>query len=560
MDLTIALTGMLPAILVISTLLTFAASIFLLWLYRRQTLRGMEQVAGTVPPPSPSSTKAMATALPLRIEIHQSNAPLTPSPAAEVAYRRMAQALRNTVFAYGLGGLVYALVLTAPWMIIASKGLSLTRFPWFFICYCWPTVLAIGMAVTRNRREFLTLAAKYLAMVAVIGLLVLVRSPSLSLGLLIFSWVLANAPSTILLLTFLNHRVRAVGPLVLGFMVAGVTGAFLVFAIAGTNEDLLRVIVNIGQSFGLGTVQLLMLILFLGFAAFSVLGILLLGWIGRLYQAKQLSDRSLSIDSLFLLFAVVQSINLVFEGWGWIFTGVLAFASYKLTVGFYFARLSKQTTAKTAAPMLLLLRVFALGHRSEQMFDTFSKWWRHWGSISLITGPDLVTTTVEPHQFLNFLSGQLSRQFVRDEADLQQRLATLDRQPDPDRYFRVNDFFCRADTWQMTMARLAEQSDAVLMDLRSFSRNNQGCLYELEQILNSITLERVAFVVDRTTDLLFLEEKIQELWQDVAADSPNRQLESPTVHLFPIREQSEKTIKAILLMLLKTSASYNLSR
>ena len=72
-------------------------------------------------------------------------------------------------------------------------------------------------------------------------------------------------------------------------------------------------------------------------------------------------------------------------------------------------------------------------------------------SASLLV-PDLITAVVEPHEFLGFVSGQLSRQFVQDEADLERRLAALDRQPDPDGRFRVNEFFCHADTWQMTDA------------------------------------------------------------------------------------------------------------
>ena len=48
-------------------------------------------------------------------------------------------------------------------------------------------------------------------------------------------------------------------------------------------------------------------------------------------------------------------------------------------------------------------------------------------------------------------------------------------------------------------------------DLRSFSRRNQGCVWELEQLLIEIPLNRVLFAVDETTDQQFLEEKLQEM-------------------------------------------------
>ena len=138
---------------------------------------------------------------------------------------------------------------------------------------------------------------------------------------------------------------------------------------------------------------------------------------------------------------------------------------------------------------------------------------------------------------------------------VERRLADLDRQPDFDGRYRVNEFFCRADTWQMTMRRLAKESDAVLMDLRSFSRSNHGCLYEVEQLLNIVALERVAFLVDKTTDLSFLEEMLQRLWRGVDLASPNRGAASPTAHLFHAGDRAGRSMRALLLLLLSTRAS-----
>jgi hypothetical protein len=198
---------------------------------------------------------------------------------------------------------------------------------------------------------------------------------------------------------------------------------------------------------------------------------------------------------------------------------------------------------------LLLLRVFSLGRRSERLFDGLSKGWLRAGSMSLIAGPDLVTTVVEPHEFLNFIGGRLSRQFVQGEADLERRLAERDVRPDPDGRFRVNEFFCYADTWQMTMQRLARGSGAVLMDLRSFSRANHGCLYELQELLSGVPLDRVLFVVDSSTDRSFLEQTLKDLWQRIPANSPNRVLSSPAARLFEAYEHSAHKAKLLLKLL-----------
>jgi hypothetical protein len=227
-------------------------------------------------------------------------------------------------------------------------------------------------------------------------------------------------------------------------------------------------------------------------------------------------------------------------------TSVLAFVAYKLVVRVGFAVLIKPPADDAERPMLLLLRVFSLGQRSERLFDALSKQWLQVGSMGLISGPDLVTAIVKPHEFLDFVGGRLSRQFVQGEADLEERLSRFDTQPDPDGRHRVNDFFCHVDTWQMTMRRLAARSDVVLMDLRSFSPANHGCIYELEQLLGSVPLGDVVLVVDDTTDGPFLAQTLQTLWQKVPADSPNRGLGAPHVRLFQVSSGTPEEVRALL--------------
>jgi hypothetical protein len=103
----------------------------------------------------------------------------------------------------------------------------------------------------------------------------------------------------------------------------------------------------------------------------------------------------------------------------------------------------------------------------------------------------------------------------------------------PRNRFRINQFFCHPDSWQMTMRELAQRSSVVLMDLRSFSPSNQGCVYELEQILQSVHLRRVVFVADSSTDRTFLEQTLQRLWTEgVFETSPNARVADPRVQLF----------------------------
>ena len=532
MDLTTALTGMLPFIVLVSAVLTAIVSVLLLWLYKRAVVRSMSASSGAPPPVSRVNSPVVPSKSPgLTITTIGAGDPV--AGVGHAAYQATSASLRRLGIVYMVAGLAYAFVLSLPWMVTAGGGFPLTRLLWLVVCYAWPTVVTLLLVVTTTRRQGYIVAGIYFGLVVAVSSIVLMRNPAAGAGDLIYLWIFANGAGTVLLAAFLTRRIRAVGPLVLAFMIAGVTGASLLVTLAGSNDTLLRAIVEAGGAFGLGAIALFILLHLLGFALFGLLGWWLLGWLGRAYRTKRMSDQSLTVDALWLLFGVLQSITLAFEGWAWIFTGLVAFGVYKVITLLGFAHITASGGAESVAPpSLLLLRVFALGSRSERLFDGLEKRWLRAGSIGMIAGPDLVTSTVEPHEFLDFVGGRLSRRFIESEVDMSQRLERRDVYPDPDGRYRVNEFFCRQDTWQMTMRRLAADSDVVLMDLRSFSPRNQGCLWELQQLLNGTPLERVLFVVDETTDQAFLEDQLQALWGRVSADSPNRGYQSPVVRLF----------------------------
>ena len=150
----------------------------------------------------------------------------------------------------------------------------------------------------------------------------------------------------------------------------------------------------------------------------------------------------------------------------------------------------------------------------------------------MIVGPDLATSTIEPHEFLHFLAGRLQRRFIGDPETLERRLGETEHRRDFDGRFRIADFFCHDDTWQMVLRRLAKDSDSVLMDLRGFSPSNRGCVFEINELLEVMPLHRIVFVVDRTTDERFLAHVLANAWARVTKDSPNWRDPAPRVHLY----------------------------
>jgi hypothetical protein len=552
MDATTALTALPAAAILVSALLTLPVSLWLLWLYRRATLRGMlassESAQQRVVEPTPGATDHDSR---LDVIHWMESSPPPASESGHALYRRVRRAQDAVSLACLSGGFAYALIMALAWMITAGGGFPPGRFLWLLACYLWPAVIALYLVRSTGVGTLRRLVGIYFLLVASCILFVMIRNPDTSIGQLVYFWVFANLPATLIFLSFLYYRIRAVGPLVLAFMLAGVTGAIVLVQIMGGDDALLRTYASLGSRLGMGATSLFLLLHLAGFIAFAIAGWFLLQWLGRRYRRKQLSDQTLMLDALFLAFGMVQSVTLAFEGWYWVFTGLVAFALYKLVTTLLLAGLSNRETADDA-PMLLSLRVFALGRRSERFFDNFSRLWRYTGSISMIAGPDLVASAIEPHEFLEFVSGRLSRRFVKDRQDLDRRVDSMDREADPDGRYRVAEFFCHDDTWRMTMQCLADESDAILMDLRSFSEHNRGCLYELEQLIDRVDLSRVVFLVDETTDMSFLGQWIDRLWAQMATDSPNRQTTQPAIQFFHLQSQSAREFRLLLAVLARS--------
>jgi hypothetical protein len=467
------------------------------------------------------------------------NATARPPQSSEPSYQLARRGPWRASTAYALAGLAYSIVMTAGWLL-ATRDEAIVWIKVLILCwtYFWPGILAVSLVAAYDKSRRLQLFGAYFGVLVVFMVIAMARNPELAIASLPLYWVIMNGPSTVLLLTFLFRPIRAVGPLVLAFMLFLAVGSQSLLSLAGSNESLLRAIADIGFQLGLGAKGVFFAMILIGIIVFGVLGWPLLRLLGKRYEQKKFSDQSIMLDSLWLLFAVVQSVGLAFEGAPWILTGLVAFIAYKIVakIGLAWAL---PASAGVKPRTLLLLRVFALARRSEQLFDRLRKHWQYAGNITMIAGPDLVTSTVEPNEFLEFVK------------NLETRANAIDTARDPDGRYRISEFFCHNDTWQMTMERLARTSDAVLMDLRSFSPANQGCIFELGRLVDSVDLDRVVFMVDNTTDGGFLESTLNQLWQNMSTDSPNQSTVSPTARLFPIDRQSEKELKNLIGLLMR---------
>jgi len=323
----------------------------------------------------------------------------------------------------------------------------------------------------------------------------------------------------VFLLVFLNRRIRSIGPVLLVMMVIAVLGAHLAFILMHT-AAVQNLMVSFALALGSGVAVPFYGLQLLGFALFLLPGWLVAGRLRRRYEAKRTSDQMITFNAIWLLMSLIECSGLASEQatLGWL--GMLGYAAYRLVLVLGMRPLARGAHAQPNA-RLLLLRVFGAQRRSERLLDLFGARWRFRGSIQLIGAPDLATTTLEPHEFLDFLSGRLARNFIHGADDLARRMAALDLLPDPDGRFRVNELFCDAGAWQLAVGRLMAGSDLVLMDLRGFSAGNRGCVFELQALIDSVPVDRLILMVDRTTERDVLRSTLLRLWRGMSAASPN---------------------------------------
>jgi hypothetical protein len=558
--------GVMAAIFLLGLMaspLTLIASSWILWRYRRAVARFMAAAAGearSVPAAEPAGA----------IQSHAVAAP-PQTRTADHLYRSMIAGLRRRTACYALAGLLFALLMglsaffafsqtEVNHLRAAAHPLQLLFLVWTF---AWPMVLTVPIVAAAGRRHLGLIVVGYFAVLAVLGGLIALTSTEAAIHVgstmlpawsgesplrLASKWSLFNLLPTLLLLIFRHRRVRAVAPLVLSFMTVVSAGVLGILAAASVYwQAAVAAIANtLGTSTLVALIGYFLVLLVMAYLVFGAAGWWLLAWLRSAYLRKTVSDQSLAVDALWLIFAASYAVMLAFAGPGWALAALLAFCAFKIVISALNKRRLSIDDGLQHAPALLVLRVFSLGKRSEALFDAVTQHWRHIGNVQLIAGTDLAFSTVAPHRFLAFVSGQLKQLFIRGSAALERGVAEIDTRRDADGRFRINDFFCHADTWQSVLSRLIGTTDVVLMDLRSFTQNNAGCVFEIKALLNAVPLTRLVFVTDDTTDNAFLTQVLAQTWRALSSASPNAALSPAALQLFSLRSARGRDVEHLL--------------
>jgi hypothetical protein len=461
-----------------------------------------------------------------------------PPPGERIApAQRAAATQRHTALVQVVAGVAFGVA--AAWLTLRADETQPTpiRMAMMSWTWGWPTVLALGFVWDGDRRRArLAWAAYFGVLLLLCTVIALGDTPPLSMfGVTIPAffqgfgfWAVSLSYSPFLLL-FLNRAVRSIGPALLAMMLVATLGGTAALVAASTPAGM-RLVASASATLGLAAGAALPAAAFAGMLAATPLA----WWVGaRLraaYAAKWLSDQGLMIDTLWGFQAVLLAFELTLAvgPLGWL--GVSVFALYKAIALAGMAPAAR--AARSRRPLrMLLLRVFTRRDRrgrlqsrrsdAERLFDVLGSRWRYVGPIAMIGAPDLASSTIDPEEFLDFLAGRLRQRFVVDPAEVPARLAAIDDRPDNDARWRVTELFCGNDAWRPAVLGLMARSDLVAMDLRDFGPENQGCIFELQSLLDLVPADRVALLVDASTRRDFLQAKLGECLARVPGTSPN---------------------------------------
>ena len=510
------LNGELGSTFLVSVLDAAILSWIALRWYRRSVLRLMRAPGSAAPAEDPAT--------PATIPVPLAPGILTTEPAVPMrgdGLSRLPPGWRRLAAAYLAGAIAYSAIMTAAWIyeLWPAVPAAIASSLW---ANSWPIVpvlaLLLAMRWTQTVRTAFLFVLSGSALVALVTLATQIVRGSID------SAPLTNIVGANLLLANTFYAAAAVIVLTSWRRIRGVFAMTLAATLFfGVGLVVFRRVFL--TMFGVGALRTAMLNLAAATTAnvayygmYMVLAVpvglvvwTVLRWLGRAYERKAFSDLQLVVDCWFAIVSMETMVTHLVApyGLGGIAIGVAAFAAYRLTVDVV---LRLVPAAVVAPERLLLLRVFGHQTRTEKLFDHLARQWRFRGPVQLIAGGDLAMRTVDPGDVLAFVSGRLRTQYVASAGEVPGRMERLDMQTDPDGRFRVNELYCLHDTWKATLRSLLAVTDRVVMDLRGFSRESRGCLYELQQIVAAIPGDRVVLIADQATDRPLLEDTLARAW------------------------------------------------
>jgi hypothetical protein len=217
---------------------------------------------------------------------------------------------------------------------------------------------------------------------------------------------------------------------------------------------------------------------------------------------------------------------------------------------------------------LLLLRVFGVRKSSALTLDALLDRWRHFGCYLTVMDPELLRLRTPivtfGNYFLHFpvlalllfadewgpialvmlpsllvvgwsMYRLIARQSVHNVEQLRQMLDLNRRRPRrTDITFRGLEVSCFDNTWRPAVAEAAGRADVVLMDLRGYTPDREGCRTEVNFLFDTLPLDRLLFLME-PGDEAAIKQLLTDAWRSLARTSPNLGLTQPVAKLLVTR-------------------------
>jgi len=305
----------------------------------------------------------------------------------------------------------------------------------------------------------------------------------------------------------------------------------------------------------------------------------------------------------YMLLAVVVMVFTFFKAFFNIIVGAFSDGIiWLLPLVFHLAIIYKIRSKAKLRPnlKLLILRVFLINKTSLFTFSGLAKFWKHYGSYFTVSdpsfyrvywkkkfnhkfpviivftfliytqlenatigsgsgspfGPFLVLLIIAAIIFVVYSKRRLKNNFVVNKDALNKDLEKINSYPVKlDNTFKEKPMSCYDNTWKFTVEKLVTTANVVLMDLRGFSEKNKGCEFEVNLLLNTVSLDKILFL-GYSSAIPLIQEVIQRKFETLEKNSPNFKISNPQAMIFEVKKESTKETQQIMDLLID-KAMYN---
>ncbi len=464
---------------------------------------------------------------------------------SQIINKRKWQAFLNFLFAF----LVYIIVYSILDLNHSNNSFSFYRLVFMVLLFATPIFLLYILIFNNDPKIeislFLKLFSVNIIVLTIYQYFASISTTSILEGLKVY--LVYNLVPIILIFLFRLKAIKAISVTISIFAFITILIGFLIVNYFLGNETSLRTasdtVANIGFRGQYHNIAFFAIILTIG----AILAWQLLRIFKNIYANHQITYLQLLADGYLLIFGIYQAGISGSVGNGAYFVLLFSLSAYKIVTIFLFKINSDPISGQNS---LLYLRVFDLGKKTETLFKAIETDWRFAGPIQLITGPDLAHSTVEPHEIITYLAGNLNKSFSTNPQQVTQNLSQIYNGQLFDYSFPTNEMFCDKNHWKMVLLGLVKTTDIVLMDLRGFNENHLGCIFEINQLCFSMDLEKCVFIVDRTTNLDLLSAVFKKCSENIPTNSPNASKEMLIFNLLILEELTKTQTENLTSILL----------